>query len=166
MSQLRDETFKSMDAYRMMLEPDDKGWHVLEVGIDGDERPSGNYRGFGKGNVFKTLDFLDRLHPDIVADICETKLPPGEWDLIILSNTLEHVFEANKAIAECYRLLKKGGHLIVDIPFMYPYHGIPDYDDYWRFSPVALKRILELNGFRVLLDNLYGGVLTTAIAIK
>ena len=46
--------WKSMEEYRDILEPDDKGWYILEIGIDGDEKPSGNYKFFGKGNKWKT----------------------------------------------------------------------------------------------------------------
>jgi SAM-dependent methyltransferase len=155
-----------MQAYCTYLQPDNKGWDVLEVGIDGDERPGGNYKYFGIGNNYRTLDFLERLYPDYVADICDTKMEGGKWDLVILSQTIEHVKEPSRAVTECHRLLKKGGYLILDCPFNYPYHGIPDYDDYHRFTHKGLALLLEQAGFKVLLNNIYEEVLSSALAIK
>ena len=149
-SDLRKKVFESMDDYRMWLDPDNKKWDILEIGIDGDERPSGNFRYFGKGNNWKTLDFLPRLQPDFVADITDTKMPSEKWDLIICSQTLEHIFEVRKAVSEIFRMLKKGGYAILDSPWNYQYHGLPDYDDYWRISFTALKRLMLEAGFEIM----------------
>ena len=168
MSELREEVFKSMEAYRTFLEPDGKGWDVLEVGIDGDERPSGNYKNFGIGNNFKTMDFLERLEPDIVFDLCEPEpnIIYGPFDLIILSQSLEHTKDPQTAVLNSYRMLKTEGYLILDSPFSYPYHGIPEYDDYWRFSDKGLMLLMKEVGFKVLQHNIYGGVLATALGQK
>jgi SAM-dependent methyltransferase len=144
----------------MGLNPDDKGWKILEVGIDGDEKPSGNYQYFGKGNTWKTLDFLPELKPDYVADITDTKMPDSEWDLIICSQTLEHVFDFKKAISEIYRMLKTEGYAILDSPFEYPYHGVEGYDDYWRISDTALCKLAKEAGFGVVDYGMMGPLST------
>ena len=107
---LRTQVIACMYAYAETLEPMDKGLKVLEVGIAGDEKPGGNYKLFGLGNDYKTLDIISSYEPDIVADICDTGLPASEWDIIILSNDLEHIWDYKKALRECYRLLKPGEH--------------------------------------------------------
>jgi SAM-dependent methyltransferase len=149
-SEVRLKIFESMEEYRKWLDPDNKGWKVLEVGIDGDTKPGGNFQYFGKGNIYKTLDYLPRLYPDYVADITDTKMPEKEWDLIICSQVLEHVFEYSKAISEIFRMLKKGGYAILDCPWNYPYHGQDGYDDYWRISHIALRRLMEEAGFEIM----------------
>lgn len=165
-SKVRESIFKVMEGYKSKIFPDNKNWNVLEIGIDGDARPGGNYHLFGIGNNYKTLDKLDRLHPDIVADICNTGLPSEQWDLIIFSQTIEHIFDFKRSLEECYRLLKKGGFLIVDCPFVCDYHGQSDYDDYWRISHKALQRLLNDIGFERGTAGLVDGILTTAIAKK
>ena len=159
-SVLRQQIFKSMEHYRDELRPEDKGWKILEVGIDGDEKPSGNYKYFGKGNDWKTLDYLPDLKPDFVADITDTKMPDNEWDLIICSQTLEHVFEFKKAIAEIYRMTKVEGYAILDSPFEYPYHGVGGYDDFWRISDTALCRLAREAGFGVIDYGMMGSLAT------
>jgi len=155
-----------MEHYRRLIKPDNRDWKVLEVGIDGDPQPGGNYKYFGIGNNYKTLDILKRVNPDIVADICDTKLPKEEWDLIILSQTLEHIFDFKAAIKECYRLLKLGGFLIIDCPFIYPYHGAEGYDDYWRISHTAMKILLEEVGFEYGKTVSVNEILTSAMVRK
>lgn len=164
---LRIFVIQSMNEYAKMLDCLNKDWDVMEVGIAGDEKPGGNYKLFGIGNNYKTLDYVANFDPDIVADICDTKLPANSWDLIILSQTLEHIFTYEKAIKECFRLLKKGGYLILDCPFVYPYHAsLPEFDDYWRISPSAMKELLNLYGYEVEVSTLLGGILTTSISKK
>jgi len=162
-SEIRKSIFKIMEHYKRLIHPENKKWKVLEVGIDGDPKPGGNYKYFGIGNDYKTLDILKRVNPDIVADICDTQLPKEKWDLIILSQTLEHIFDFNSAIKECYRLLKPGGFFIVDCPFIYPYHATEGYDDYWRISHTAMKRLLEEAGFEFGKTSSVNDLLTSAM---
>jgi len=165
-SEIRKTIFKMMKHYKRLLRPDNRQWKVLEIGIDGDPRPGGNYKYFGVGNDYKTLDKLERVNPDIVADICDTKLPKEKWDLIIFSQTIEHIFDFRAAIKECHRLLKKGGFLIIDCPFFYPYHGTEGYDDYWRISHTAMKKLLEEVGFEFGKTVSVENILTSAMVRK
>lgn len=165
MTDLRAKVFESMEQYRQVLKPDNKGWKILEVGIAGDEKPSGNFKYFGKGNIWKTLDFMPQLKPDYVADITDTKLPDNEWDLIICSQTLEHVFHFQKAVSEIFRMLKAEGCAILDCPFEFPYHGETDFDDFWRMTDTALVRVAREAGFGVI-DYGMVGPLTTGLFKK
>jgi SAM-dependent methyltransferase len=117
-----------------------KGGKVLDVGVAGDEKPSGNFKFFGDGNEWKTLDCEKSFEPDYVMDITKCDLPDNEFDLVILSNTIEHVFEFNKAIDEVLRISKK--YFIIDCPFMYPYHPDETFGDYWRISTAALIKLI------------------------
>lgn len=40
----------------------------------------------------------------------------GEYDLVIASDVLEHVFDDQKAIEEIYRILKVGGRAVLTVP--------------------------------------------------
>lgn len=165
-SELRAEVIKTMLNYRDVLMPDNKGWKCMEVGIDGDERPSGNYKLFSTGNQWVTLDNVAHLQPDIVADICDTGLEAERFDLIIISQTLEHVYDFAKAITECSRLLKEGGYLIADCPWFYPFHGTPDYGDYWRISHQAMRKQLQQAGLNVISCNIYANLVTSSLSKK
>lgn len=167
----REKIWESMEKYRKILNPDDKHWDCLEIGIDGDEKPSGNYKYFGKGNNWKTMDNLARLNPDIVADISDLgTLPDEKFDLIICSQVIEHIFNFDDVFYNLHHLLKPGGYLIVDCPFYFPYHPTQDYDDYWRISVPAMIALLSevvFDGaeFKIVSCETLGP-LTTALAQK
>ena len=50
------------------------------------------------------------------GDIARHKLPTGDIDVININQVLEHLKNPNKVIQESYRLLKKGGMLIISVP--------------------------------------------------
>lgn len=131
-----------------------RGARILDIGIAGDEKPSGNYKFFGNGNDWKTMDCDKVYKPDIVADITKSGLKTNSFDLVILSNTLEHIFDFKKAIKEVIRITKS--YFIIDCPFVYHYHGFCDetnFDDYWRISATALARLVEEAGGKVIKKN-------------
>jgi ubiquinone/menaquinone biosynthesis C-methylase UbiE len=63
------------------------------------------------------LDIDPRTNPDIVGDM--TNLGDvGPFDAIACNNALEHLYphEVNKALGEFYRVLNKGGNVIICVP--------------------------------------------------
>jgi SAM-dependent methyltransferase len=72
---------------------------------------------------FKTLDnwayTTTDLHSplaDVKADICALPFKNEEYDLIFCNHVLEHIPNDQKAMEELYRVLKKGGTLIAQVP--------------------------------------------------
>ena len=72
---------------------------------------------------FKTLDnwayTTTDLHSplaDVKADICALPFKNEEYDLIFCNHVLEHIPNDQKAMEELYRVLKKGGALIAQVP--------------------------------------------------
>lgn len=141
-TQARQVIFDHMEKYRDLIKPFDRGWDCLEIGIDGDEPPSGNYKYFGQGNNWKTLDCLESTHPDILADITNNNLPDNNWNLVICSQVLEHIYNVQKAVSEVIRITKPGGFMILDNPWGCAYHGNDRYGDYWRMSLACMDRMI------------------------
>jgi len=83
----------------------------------------------------------------------------GKFDTIIALEIIEHLYNVNTFLNECYRLLKKGGKLIISTPNVkYWMNRIwllfgddrwfdNQGTDYFYFSPESLKKILERHGF-------------------
>lgn len=84
------------------------------------------------------VDIEARPGVDLVADAQDLHMvEAGSVDLVLLFNVLEHVRDPQRVIAECERILRPGGVVWIDVPFMYPFHADPD--DYWRFSDRGLE---------------------------
>jgi SAM-dependent methyltransferase len=66
-------------------------------------------------------------------------------DIVLATEALEHVPEPNIFVAEARRVLRRGGRLIITVPFSARWHYVPH--DYWRFTPSSLRMMLEAAGF-------------------
>jgi SAM-dependent methyltransferase len=60
-----------------------------------------------------------------VGDLLELSLPSDRYDVITLWHVLEHVARPRDLVAECRRLLKRGGILAV---------AVPNADEDWQFT--------------------------------
>lgn len=95
---------------------------------------------------------------DVVAMADDVPLPDASFDVILATEVLEHVNDAEKAMSEIFRLLKPGGHVIATVPYLYPTHEAPH--DYRRFTHYGLVAIAERHGLRVVDLASKGGILS------
>jgi predicted SAM-dependent methyltransferase len=51
------------------------------------------------------------------VDIVSIEFPDDHFDFIICNHVLEHVVEDEKAMSELFRVLKRGGHAVLQTPF-------------------------------------------------
>lgn len=93
------------------------------------------------------VDMLTENQPDLVATVDRLGLRSESVDSINCLSVLEHVFYPRETIVEMYRVLRPGGCVQVQVPFLLQYHGYPD--DYFRYTHSALQRMFETVGFRV-----------------
>lgn len=75
------------------------------------------YKRFKKlSNIqYDTIDINSPL-AKIKADICDLPIKENTYDFILCNHVLEHVLDDNKAMSELYRVLKKGGIGIFQVP--------------------------------------------------
>lgn len=66
-------------------------------------------------------------------------------DVVIATETLEHVEHTAQFLAEAKRVLKPDGELLLTVPFAARWHYIPY--DYWRFTPSGIQTVLANAGF-------------------
>jgi len=86
----------------------------------------------------------------------EKRYPDNFFDAITLFHVIEHVHEPLEMLAECWRILKKGGLLILTTPNTQSL-GRKIFREYWRgfepprhlylFCRASLARAVELSGF-------------------
>jgi SAM-dependent methyltransferase len=71
------------------------------------------------------IDIFDSGTTNVIASALALPFADGAADAVILQGVLEHVDDAHRTLAECYRVLKPGGHFYTEMPFLQPYHESP-----------------------------------------
>ncbi|WP_165614127.1 class I SAM-dependent methyltransferase [Mycolicibacterium holsaticum] len=69
------------------------------------------------------------------------------FDVVILSDVLEHIREPQRLMCEISRILKPGGYLLLNVPFAYRIHEAPH--DYYRYTRFALERFVQQSEMEV-----------------
>ena len=113
-----------------------KGRSVVEFGHSNDV-----LRSFMDGATYVVLEYPE--HDVQRLD----RVPSDQFDLAVLDQTLEHVPDPERALAEVRRVLKPGGAAIVTTPFLLPLHGTSEYGDYTRWTPQGMQTMLRRCGF-------------------
>lgn len=77
----------------------------------------------------------------------EEKFPltDASYDAVLTLNVLEHVFNYPSVLSESHRIMKRGGILVLAVPFLIPVHPSPH--DHWRFTGETLRKIIADAGF-------------------
>jgi len=65
--------------------------------------------------IYHTTDINSPL-ATIKADICDLPMKDNSYDFILCNHVLEHIIDDKKAMKELYRVLKKGGIGIFQVP--------------------------------------------------
>jgi SAM-dependent methyltransferase len=90
-------------------------------------------------------------YPDY--DLCSSALP-GQWDVVICEQVLEHVPDPEMAVKNIYTMLRDGGVAVVTTPFLVKFHAIPH--DYSRWTPSGLSELLARAGFSTISVDCWG----------
>jgi glycosyltransferase involved in cell wall biosynthesis len=103
----------------------------------------------------------DNPHATIVGDLAQADtLSEAAFDCIVLTQTLQFIFDVRAAVATSYRALKPGGVLLVTVPGLSKMHD--RWGWYWSFSAAALSRLLEEQfGRDAVSVETYGNVFST-----
>lgn len=87
------------------------------------------------------LDIDKGRGPDMVGDICKVDFKDCEFDVVVMSEVLEHVQSPQEALANVHASLKEDGKLVLTVPFILPIHERPY--DYYRFTRYGLEFLLN-----------------------
>jgi SAM-dependent methyltransferase len=121
---------------------DDIRGRVLEIGDDAYTRRFG-------GDRVSTSDVLHVAEGNpkatIIGDLTSAPhIPSDAFDCIVLTQTLQLIYDTRAALRTCFRILKPGGVLLTTFP------GISQIDSgewgdtwYWAFTTRSAKRLFE-----------------------
>jgi SAM-dependent methyltransferase len=94
------------------------------------------------------------------CDLRDLPFDDGLFDLVVADQVLEHVEGyPERAVAEAFRVVRPGGHVVLTTCFMNPVHEAPD--DFWRFSPAALEILCRQGGGEVVTSGGWGNRMAT-----
>lgn len=133
------------------------GLVVVDVGCG--ERPYADL--FGAAWCIGLDRSLDGARPDILAEASHLPLAGGCADIVLCTQVVEHLQQPAALLAECARLLRPGGQLVLSAPFWWPLHEEPH--DYLRFTSHGLAAWLADAGLQVLAIMPDSGAMTAAV---
>ncbi|MCW1383276.1 bifunctional glycosyltransferase/class I SAM-dependent methyltransferase [Novosphingobium sp. KCTC 2891] len=112
--------------------------HVLEIA---DDKYS---RRFGKDIVRQdVLSVKDVPGATIVGDLTsEGLLPPASFDCVILTQTLQYLFDPRAAVRNLHAAMRPGGVVLATVPGITPVVN-NDWEWYWPFTARAARRLFE-----------------------
>jgi hypothetical protein len=114
-----------LDANRALITGD-----VLEV------QTNGYTQRFGQlVRRSATFDIVPSFNPTYLCDLahCDEVVPSAAFDCVLLPNTLQHLRELDRCLAQLRRIVRAGGALLASAAGLLPLTG--DVPDLWRFSP-------------------------------
>lgn len=108
----------------------------------------------GEGSRWGKLQwaaYQNTTYPDY--NICSGALP-GQWDVVICEQVLEHVPNPEMAVKNIYAMLRDDGVAVVTTPFLIKFHAFPH--DYSRWTPAGLSELLTRAGFSKISVDCWG----------
>lgn len=119
---------------------------VLEIAEDVYTRWFGDDR-VAKGDV---LQYQEGEHPraTFTGDLANAPhLPSDAFDCVILTQTLQLIYDLRGAVATVHRILKPGGVVLVTVPGITPVnrHDSESWGNYWcwSFTELSVRRLFE-----------------------
>ena len=89
----------------------------------------------------------DRTNIQVHSPLHRIPFESDYFDAILCIAVLEHVENPEEVVPELFRVLKPGGHLILEVPFLQPEHKVPT--DFQRYTKDGLVRLVSHHGFSV-----------------
>lgn len=150
----------------------ESGLRVLDVGcgngrIGSEIKKNGNYvAGVEISSEAAEIasQALDKVHSFNIESSWPGELQKGDFDLVLLPEILEHVFDPVEVLKSARNALKPGGNLIITTPnfltwtnrlrfllgdFQYQAQGMFDFGHIRWFTYKYLHETLKLSGFRI-----------------
>jgi len=136
----RKELDRLQERYKNVYKGD-----VLDIG----GRDRGNFKKpKNQARKWVFADIEEKHHPDIILDISRLdNIGDETYDVVSAMELFKHVAKPESGIKECYRVLRKGGNLILSAPFLYPVHADPY--DFQRWTKEKWKNELKNEGFEI-----------------
>ena len=109
------------------------------------------------GRAVINLDIYPFENVNIIAKAEEMPFKDESFDGVIFNGVIQHVDKPKEAVRLMYRILKKGGQIYAEVPFMTPF--IKDYytqpNDFQRYTLSGVEQLFS--DFRTINKGVMGG---------
>lgn len=107
------------------------------------------YKGIFEAKVSKHYG-IDKFsaEADIKADFLKASLPKNSYDTALCTQVLEHTSDPILFLKKINTVLKRGGVLVLTVPFTGSLHEIPN--DFYRYTKYSLKYMLTKTNFEII----------------
>ena len=92
-------------------------------------------------------DQINEIFVDLEEDLDQSI--HNKFDIVFNHTVLEHIFNINKAFENLCNL--SNDTVIIVVPFLQEQHAV--YGDYWRFTPLAVKKLFQQNNLELVYIN-------------
>lgn len=117
--------------------------------------------------TYTGVDWSNTTHnsgADVVSDLNDKFDVKNEVaDTVVSFSVMEHLHNPQGFLNESYRIMRREGELIMQVPWQWWIHEAPH--DYFRYTPYALRRMLSIAGFSDIKVEATSGFFTS-ITIK
>jgi SAM-dependent methyltransferase len=136
----RKSNWKFLNSFVSKLSADVK---ILDVGAG-----HGDFADIFEGRSYYSLDIVPYPEVDLVADLGEVNpFKDGAFDVVVLMNVLEHVYESRSLLKSISRIVASGGSVVITVPFLLKVHQGPF--DFSRYTPYFIEKMAADAGLQV-----------------
>ncbi len=96
-------------------------------------------------DIYNALEYKKGIKPNFFWDGIKMPFDDASFDSAFATEVLEHCPDPLLSLNEINRVLKSDSPLVLTVPFLWPTHESPN--DYFRYTPFAIQRLLEQSGF-------------------
>lgn len=106
---------------------------------------------------------LPRDKTDFFYDGTSLPFEDDTFDSVYSSEVFEHIFNLPQILQEISRVHKRGGLLLVTMPFVWPEHEMPN--DFGRYTSAGARSILETAGYEIVEHSTGPGFFLTLVQL-
>jgi SAM-dependent methyltransferase len=90
-----------------------------------------------------SVDIQNKPAIDCRCDVHELPFKNSTFDMVVITAVLQYCLDPPRVVSEMSRVLKSGGLVYTDVPFLQPY--CPDTPDLFRFTKYGLMELFKKN---------------------
>lgn len=110
-----------------------------------------------------SVDFLPAQGTRVLGDVLQLPFQDDSIDLIVATGLLEHVRDDRAFLAEVRRVLRPGGSVHIEVPFLQQYHDDPI--DCRRFTLPGLADLCRMFGLEPARSGVHLGPTVTLLTL-